>query len=168
MEAFAAEMQNVLHRFDDMGTVQTSFLPDLRIVGSGHRYRPSPHQKSIRIGRQRTLGKDPSAIANDLVLRAEGNQEHSLRISRHHLEITADQAGIYVVDRSQAGIAINGKPARKGELEAIRSGDILSVAGVVDIEIVVASQLESTASHPPTPNAFFEATMGDFYKDDSA
>ncbi len=166
MFEFAAEMQHTLNGLGKSSPALTP-LPDLRILGTGHRYHPTKHQQSIRIGRQRTLSNNQNAMANDLVIRADGSQDRSLRISRQHLEIVTSQHGVGVIDRSQAGISINGKTVIKGEVVPLSIGDVISVAGVIEIEI-----LSSVANHDAVvpvsdPLVGFEATMGNFFKDGS-
>ena len=166
MSEFAFGMQQVLN---GLGRSNTSIspLPDLRILGTGHRYHPTQYQQSIRIGRQRSQSNNPNAMANDLVIRADGSQDRTLRISRQHLEIVASQHGIGVIDRSQAGISINGKSANKGEVVPLAIGDIVSVAGVIEIEILSSVASNCVRAQTSDPMVGFEATMGDFYKDGS-
>ena len=169
MSEFADAMQRILDG-DDLAAEGTVRLPDLRIVGSGHRYHPSRTQQSIRIGRQRSMPNNPEASANDLVIRADGNQDRSLRISRQHLEIVTTQSGLGLVDRSQAGVSINGRTVKRGEVEPLAIGDILSVAGVLEIEILPWAEKERNQLpplHAAASPVGFEATMGDFYKDES-
>lgn len=166
MSEFAFEMQLALN---SLGTSSVALcpLPDLRILGTGHRYHPTKHQQSIRIGRQRTQSNNHHAMANDLVIRADGSQDRTLRISRQHLEIVTTQHGLGVIDRSQAGISINGQTVQKGEVIPLAVGDVLSVAGVIEIEIL-SSVANNRALEPASkPLVGFEATMGDFYKDGS-
>jgi serine/threonine protein kinase len=163
MFEFAAVMQKVL----DGGQWRTSAtiqLPDLGIVGTGHRYHPLAGQRHIRIGRQRAATNNPTLPTNDLVVRADGDADKSLKISRQHLEIVSTENGFAAIDRSLAGISINGIRASKGVPVPLQFGDIIQVAGV--IEIVVLRPTVGLAGGESL--AGFEATMGDFYRDGDA
>ena len=164
MSEFAFEMQ---HALNSLGNSRGALcpLPDLRILGTGHRYHPTKHQQSIRIGRQRTQTNNHNAMANDLVIRADGSQDRTLRISRQHLEIVTTQHGLGVIDRSQAGISINGQTVQKGEVVPLSEGDVVSVAGVIEIEILSSACNSGAIAPASEPLVGFEATMGDFYKD---
>lgn len=166
MSEFAIEMQLALNNFGNSSGALYP-LPVLRILGTGHRYHPTKHQQSIRIGRQRTQSNNHNAMANDLVIRADGGQDRTLRISRQHLEIVTTQHGLGVIDRSQAGISINGQTVQKGEVVPLSEGDVVSVAGVIEIEILSSACNSGAIAPASDPLVGFEATMGDFYKDGS-
>ncbi len=165
MMHFSKAMQMALESLAARGA--SNKLPELRIVGTGHRYRPTPFQSSIRIGRQRAMANNSPAMANDLVIRADGDPERSLRISRQHLEIVSTEQGLGVIDRSKAGIRVNGRSAAPGQFEPIAIGDIINIAGVLDIELLSCESGNGAAIASSTPLTGFEATLGDFYKDGS-
>lgn len=164
MHEFAQAMQCVLETPHGQQPA-CDRLPDLRIAGSGHRYHPHPTQKSIRIGRQRNSSSNAGLPINDLVVRAEGDESKSLRISRQHLEIISLENGWAAIDRSQAGIAINGVLAIKNTPVPIHHNDIIQVAGV--IEIVVLKPVPTQQARADELVGF-EATMGDFFRDGEA
>ena len=83
------------------------------------------------------------------------------------MEIVTSQHGLGVIDRSLSGISINDKIARKGEVMPLAIGDVVSVAGVVEIEILSSSASNGARAQISDPLVGFEATMGDFYKDGS-
>ena len=167
MAEFQVALQSAFQHINPM-QLQKSRLPDLRIVGSQQRYRPSHLQSKIRIGRQRVHPKNPNELMNDLVIRVGQDDAKSLRISRQHCEIVIHQSQMGVIDRSQAGIQINGHIVPKGVFEALNAGDVLSIAGVVELEV-----LDPSSSIPMGPasrsqvSSLFEATMGDLYDEAS-
>ncbi len=164
MAEFQSELQSALAKAVP-SRLEKCRLPDLRIVETQQRYRPSALQHRIRIGRQRVNPKNPNELMNDLVIRAGQDDAKSLRISRQHCEIIIENSQIGVVDKSQAGLQINGRAARKGEFEPLNVGDKLNIAGVVELELIESSharQIPSERRASPS-GSLFEATMGDLY-----
>ena len=75
-------------------------------------YRPPPSVPVITVGRQKRKPHEPLNQGNDLVLRVEGNDALSARISRRHFEIHHDEQGNYsLLDQSKLGVTINGRAA---------------------------------------------------------
>jgi serine/threonine protein kinase len=135
MNDFAIALRTIRSRIDMAASGSQFQLPDLVVVGAGVRYHPASYQSSIRVGRQRASTTNPSQLSNDVIIRIHGDNEKSLRISRQHFEIQSTQQGLTIFDRSQAGITINGEPAKKGEKLTVQIGDTLNVAGVIEFQI---------------------------------
>jgi predicted component of type VI protein secretion system len=96
-----------------------------------------------------------------------GDERLTTRISRRHFEIHRKGSDYYVIDRSKAGLLLNGKPAPRGEPAPLRSGDRLVVAGVVALEVLIregaTGGVVSPLVHVPAAagQVVMEASMGD-------
>lgn len=138
----------------------------LRVVGTPFAFRPLPQQTCIRVGRQRRKPGDPADVGNDMVVRVPGSDELSARISRRHFEIQREGEQYFVIDRSKAGTLLNGAPLTPHVPAELGSGDRLTVAGVIELEIVLhgspAALLASgQVTLPGERGAVLEATCGD-------
>ncbi len=121
MAEFQYELQSALEKAVP-SRLEKCRLPDLRIMEPSsvivHRHF------SIEFGSvdSESIRKNPNELMNDLVIRAGQDDAKSLRISRQHCEIVIENSQIGVVDKSQAGLQINGRAARKGEFEPLNCG----------------------------------------------
>ncbi len=169
MADFGSALRTVRSRIESQFAESESMLPDLIVTGAGVRYHPASYQPSIRIGRQRASATNPSQLSNDVIIRILGDNEKSLRISRQHLEISSTEKGLGLLDRSQAGVTINGQPAKKGEIVSVQLGDILNVAGVIEIQLVpplLASQFDAR-QRVNSGVCPIEATVGEVFQEPS-
>ena len=107
----------------------------LRVEGTPFAYRPPPLVPVVTVGRQRRKPGDGLDQGNDFVLRVAGNDALSARISRRHFEVHHTSAGFAVVDRSTAGLTLNGAPVPKDTPVELADGDRLGVAGVVTLRV---------------------------------
>jgi hypothetical protein len=142
----------------------------LRVLGTPFVYRPAPGQETITVGRQRRNPGDPSDHGNDFVLRVAGDDALTTRISRRHFEIVRAGDEYQVVDRSKAGLLLNGRALPRHEPAPLAPGDRLLVAGVVELEVLldpggvggfVAPVVHAPAVTRGTTQVLFEASMGD-------
>ena len=142
----------------------------LRILGTPYLYETPADCALITFGRQRRKAGQSAEEGNDLVIRVAGEDQKSLRISRRHLEIQRADDQYFVVDCSTAGTQLNGQRLTKGERTPVRSGDQLSLADVLTLEILVAADTLSGVTHPAVELAsnaadnalvFIEASLGD-------
>jgi hypothetical protein len=153
-------------------------LLTLRVPGTPYVYRPAPGQDVVTVGRQRRGPGDPPDHGNDFVLRVAGDERLTTRISRRHFEIRRAGAEFIVIDRSKAGLLLNGKPAPKDAPAPLRSGDWLVVAGVVTLQVVIqegaTGGVVAPVVHVPAPAhggesagpVVMEASMGDMVTTD--
>lgn len=109
----------------------------LSVVGSSFAYRPPPGWTILKIGRRRRKPGAPDG-GNDLVIRVAGNEELSTRISRLHFEIRRTPTGFSVIDRSTMGLTQNGVVVPKGCETPLNDGDLLGLAGVVNLKVALA------------------------------
>ena len=145
----------------------------LKVHGTPYVYRPAPGQDVVTVGRQRRSPGDPPDHGNDFVLRVAGDDRLTTRISRRHFEIHRNGAEYAVIDRSKVGLLLNGKPAPKDVAAALRSGDVLVVAGVVTLEVLIREGATEGVVAPvvqvpapaqgggPAGRVVLEASMGD-------
>jgi hypothetical protein len=142
----------------------------LRVVGTPFVYRPAPGQETISVGRQRRAPGGPPDHGNDLVLRVAGDDAFSTRISRRHFGIVRAGGEYHVIDRSKAGLLLNGRALARNEPVPLSPGDRLLVAGVVELEVLldqggvvgfVAPVVHAPALARGTTQVLFEASMGD-------
>jgi hypothetical protein len=142
----------------------------LRVVGTPFVYRPAPGQESITVGRQRRSPGDPPDHGNDFVLRVAGDDALTTRISRRHFEVVRAGDAYQVIDRSKAGLLLNGRPLRRHDPAALAPGDRLLVAGVVELEVLLdsggigglaAPVVQAPAAAHGATRLLFEASMGD-------
>jgi serine/threonine protein kinase len=138
----------------------------LRVVGTPFAYRPLPNQTIISVGRQRRKPGDPDDVGNDMILRVPGDDAQSTRISRRHFEIQRDGDTYSVVDSSKAGTQLNGMPLPRGTPTPLASGDRLTVADVVELEVVLETSSASARLARPEVRLrdggfVLEATLGD-------
>jgi hypothetical protein len=111
----------------------------LRIRGTPFAYRAPPELATIRVGRQRRREGEPAEQGNEFVLRVDGDDARSVRISRRHFEIHCERDEFRIVDLSKFGTMLNGQAVPAGASAAIRDGDCLTIAGVVTLEIGIAN-----------------------------
>jgi Protein kinase domain/FHA domain len=109
----------------------------LRVIGSAVAYRPPAGWTVLKVGRRRRKPEAPDE-GNDFVIRVAGNEAVSARISRHHFEIRRAPSGFVIVDRSTTGLTMNGKAVPKGVEVALGDGDLLGVAGVVELKVAIS------------------------------
>jgi hypothetical protein len=142
----------------------------LLVVGTPFVYRPAPGQETITVGRQRRNPGDPPDHGNDFVLRVAGDDALTTRISRRHFEIVRAGGEYQVIDRSKAGLLLNGRALPRHEPAPLAPGDRLLVAGVVELEVLldpggvagfVAPVVHAPAVARGTTQVLFEASMGD-------
>lgn len=161
------------------GRIKSTARLTLRIVGTNLAYRAPPSIEVISVGRQKRKPGDPPGQGNDLVLRVDGNDTLSARISRKHFEIHHDGQGTYaLIDQSKLGMTINSQPTIKGQPTQLQHGDLLHVAGVVHLAVFLEDTPEWQAVRPgavvqaPAPinspaqaqghQLQLEASLGDF------
>ena len=143
----------------------------LKVPGTPYVYRPAPGQDVVTVGRQRRSPGDPPDHGNDFVLRVAGDDRLTTRISRRHFEIRRSGSEYVVIDRSKAGLLLNGRPAPKDAPAPLRSGDVLVVAGVVTLEVLIregaTDGVVAPVVHVPAAGGaaagkvVLEASMGD-------
>jgi serine/threonine protein kinase len=109
----------------------------LRVAGTDLAYRPTSEQAVIAVGRQKRRPGEPVTAGNDFVVRVEGNDELSVRISRRHLEMRREGGRWLVVDHSSGGTLRNGKPLPPGVPVTLAAGDRLTIAGVMTLEVLL-------------------------------
>lgn len=141
----------------------------LRILGTPHSYRATPGAESVSLGRQRRKTGEADNEGNDIVLRVDGRDQQSLRISRRHLEIQRLGESFYVRDHSRGGTRLNNQELPRDRPIPLRSGDRLLVAGVLGLEFQV--RVNFSPGEPVGPvvvrpeagkeGVIIEATIGD-------
>jgi pSer/pThr/pTyr-binding forkhead associated (FHA) protein len=145
----------------------------LKILQTPYAYRAPQGFDRISLGRQRrheSLSEEaphsPKEAGNDLVIRVPGSDRLSLRISRRHLEIQRIDKDFYVKDLSGGQTALNGRSLIKGKPCPIISGDRLTIAGVLVLQVqfqatVAGKALTKIIQVQQAQGAMFEATIGD-------
>lgn len=142
----------------------------LRVVGTPYAYQAPAGSETVTVGRQRKRSGGVEGTGNDLVIRVPGADDKTLRISRRHLEIRRIAGECFAVDRSTAGTRLNGRPMLRDEPAPIRSGDHLSIADVLTLEVLIRAET-LTGMAPPAVDVspslrrseplLVEATVGD-------
>ncbi len=138
----------------------------LRVLGTPFAYRPLSNQNIISVGRQRRKPGDPDDVGNDMILRVPGDDALSARISRRHFEIRRDGECYSIVDSSRVGTQLNGMPLTRGAPTPLTSGDRVTVAGVVELEVVLETSSPTARLARPEVRVreggpIIEATLGD-------
>jgi serine/threonine protein kinase len=142
----------------------------LRIEGTPFAYRPAHDREVVTVGRQRRRPDDPIDHGNDLVLRVAANDALSARISRRHFEVRRVGDIYFVVDRSKAGMLLNGQPIPKHLPTPVQTGDRLLVAGVITLAVLLQTDaagvaapavVEVPAVTQPDDRVVIEASLGD-------
>lgn len=105
----------------------------LRVVGTPYAYRADASADVIRIGRQRSQVGESDG--NDLVIRVPASDRRSLRISRRHFEVDRIARDYFVIDRSGGRTLLNGQALKPDEPTQIATGDRLTVAEVLTLEV---------------------------------
>jgi pSer/pThr/pTyr-binding forkhead associated (FHA) protein len=152
-------------------SLNTSKLLYLRILGTPYAYQAPYGLEEIAIGRQRRK-QDGSIdnIGNDVVIRVPGSDQRSLRISRRHLEIKRINAEYFVVDKSSRYTKLNGKVLSENQPYQLQSGDRLSIADVLTLEVLIRVKLTGSKANNlisiDSPNKdqdklLIEASIGD-------
>jgi hypothetical protein len=135
----------------------------LRIVRSNLAYRPAPDQDGITIGRQR--GKPGlDTLGNDFVVRVEGDDYSSMRISRHHLRILRRDGCHFVEDQSTGGTLLNDHRLTRGVAVPLAIGDRLTLADVLFLDVILTSTAVAVVPAITTLHGgsiVFEACRGD-------
>jgi hypothetical protein len=137
----------------------------LRVAGTPYAYRADVSADVIRIGRQRRQPNEQDG--NDLVIRVPASDERTLRISRHHLEINRIDKDYFVIDRSDGRTQLNGRFLTTGTPVQITSGDRLTIARVLTLEVsirgIAAAGDGARMIDAESDNGRFkfEATVGD-------
>ncbi len=139
--------------------------PDLllRIVPSSLAYRPVPGQEVISIGRQRSK-PETGVVGNDFVVRVEGDDCSSMRISRQHLRIQRQDGCYFVVDPSRGGTLLNDQKLPRDRAIPLAIGDRLSLAGVLFLDVCPGAHAVDVAPRVtslPDGTIVFEACRGD-------
>lgn len=112
-------------------------LVQLRVVGTPFAYQAAPGSDTLSVGRQRRKPSGSLQEGNDVVIRVEGSEADSLRISRHHFEIKRGASSHVIIDRSRGRTALNERVLPVGEPVPLRSGDRIGIAGVLVIEFML-------------------------------
>jgi pSer/pThr/pTyr-binding forkhead associated (FHA) protein len=143
----------------------------LKILQTPYAYRAPRGFDRITLGRQRRrepgeAGATDNDEGNDLVIRVPGSDRLSLRISRKHLEIQRIGKQFLVMDLSKGSTLLNGLELPKGEPHPIVSGDRLTIAGVIvlQVQLQAASEMQIAAKIVEVQHlkgSSFEATIGD-------
>lgn len=120
----------------------------LRIKDTPYLYRPAPGQTLITVGRQRRKPGQGRQQGNDFVVRVSGNDELSQRISRRHFEIRREGENYVVVDFSKHGLLCNGAPVPSNKPIRLQPGDVLRIAGVMEMEVLLQQQLPDGVHRP--------------------
>jgi serine/threonine protein kinase len=166
----AKAFADALDLYLDGPTVSAAPILSLRVAGTPYAYRPLPGQDLISVGRQKRRPGDPPDHGNDFVLRVPGEDPLSLRISRRHFEVLRREARWFALDRSKAGTLLNDQPLSRDEPTALTSGDRLTVAGVLTLEVTLLSAPSAftlrerravSNAADATGRVALEATMGD-------
>jgi serine/threonine protein kinase len=111
----------------------------LRLVGTPYVYRPAGDAATVTIGRKRRKPTEPPDRGSDFVVRLTQSDRQTLQISRRHCQIHISGGDWTIVDHSKGGTLLNGERLVKGRPARIRPGDRISVAGVVEIEVLESS-----------------------------
>lgn len=144
----------------------------LRIVGTSHAYEVPNNLETISIGRQRRKPNSPENEGNDVVIRVPESDQKSLRISRKHLEIRKSGFEYFIVDKSSGRTKFNGKSLHENQLYKLSSHDKLSIADVLELEVLIQPKLEYLATdrnnfvevkkpNESQPKFIIEASVGD-------
>jgi hypothetical protein len=137
----------------------------LRVIGTPYAYRADAGADVIRVGRQRRKGME--ADGNDLVIRVPASDDRTLRISRHHFEINRIAKDYLVIDQTEGRTQLNGSSLTQGKPVQINSGDRLTIAHVLTLEVSIrgdagsqggAKLIDARGDSGPFE---FEATVGD-------
>lgn len=142
----------------------------LRILGTPYAYQAPYGLEEVSIGRQRRKQGDSVDVGNDVVIRVPGSDQRSLRISRRHLEIKRINTEYFVIDKSSRHTKLNGKTLRENQPYRLQSGDRLSVADVLTLEVLIRVKLTGSKANNliriDSPNEeqdklLIEASIGD-------
>jgi len=141
----------------------------LRVVGTPFAYVAAPHQECVRIGRQRRKPGETPDEGNDFVVRVDGADALTVRISRRHLELRRDGPRVLAIDRSKAGTLRNGRPLPRDRGAPLADGDRLTLAGVVVLQVLLRRDPAARPAPPlvsaPAPGVkapvSLEASLGD-------
>ena len=116
----------------------------LKILQTPYAYRAPRGFDQITLGRQRRRehaeGGSPDTedmTGNDLVIRVPGSDRLSLRISRKHMEIQRIDKEFFVKDLSKGHTLLNGRVLVRDAPYPIVSGDRLTVAGVIVLQVQI-------------------------------
>ncbi len=146
----------------------------LKILQTPYAYRAPRGFDKITLGRQRRRehaeGGSPDAedmTGNDLVIRVPGSDRLSLRISRKHMEIQRIDKEFFVKELSGGHTLLNGRAlAKKDDPYPIVSGDRLTVAGVIVLQVQIQAALggqvaEKIIQVQQLKGSSFEASVGE-------
>jgi pSer/pThr/pTyr-binding forkhead associated (FHA) protein len=148
----------------------TSKLLYLRILGTPYAYQAPYGLEEVSIGRQRRKQSSSEATGNDVVIRVPGSDQRSLRISRRHLEIKRIDTEYFVIDKSDGHTKLNGKLLQADQPYRLQSGDRLSIADVLTLEVLIRVKLTGSKANnlirvdSPTEDQnklLIEASIGD-------
>ncbi len=135
----------------------------LRVLDTPYAYHAPGDAKQIFAGRQR---RKSSEIGSDFVIRSHQSEKDSLQISRRHFQILRTDEGLFIIDCSRSGTTLNGERLTVGTPIRIHGSDQIVVAGVLTLEVLVASRClpgqRSSQGPVISPNrVVFEASIGD-------
>jgi pSer/pThr/pTyr-binding forkhead associated (FHA) protein len=145
----------------------------LKIHQTPYAYRAPCCFDRMTLGRQKRPVRDGEEAhdldadqGNDLVIRVPGSDQLSLRISRRHLAIQRIDREFYVQDLSGGRSWLNGRRLLPGQPYPIVTGDRLSIAGVLLLEVWIHAALAGqvvgkVVQVQGTSRTTFEATIGD-------
>jgi pSer/pThr/pTyr-binding forkhead associated (FHA) protein len=145
----------------------------LRILQTPYAYRAPRGFDRIALGRQRRREHVPgepseadAEAGNDLVIRVPGSDRLSLRISRRHIELQRIDKEYFVKDLSGGHTLLNGRALAKGVPYPTVSGDRLTIAGVIVLQVQIQAALEGQVTEKiiqvqKLKGSSFEATVGD-------
>jgi hypothetical protein len=109
----------------------------LQVQGSPYAYRAPFGAERVTVGRQRRKAGQLADEGNDFVIRIPESDSKTRVLSRRHLEFKRIDGQYFVIDRSTTGTQLNGRPLVRNESAAVVSGDLISVAEVLTLEILI-------------------------------
>ena len=145
----------------------------LKILQTPYAYRAPRGFDRITLGRQRRrehaegeTSDTEGETGNDLVIRVPGSDRLSLRISRKHMEIQRIDKEFFVKELSGGHTLLNGRALAKDVPYPIVSGDRLTIAGVIVLQVQIQAALEGQVAAKiiqvqQLKGSSFEATIGD-------
>ncbi|MCA9009426.1 MAG: caspase family protein [Planctomycetaceae bacterium] len=109
----------------------------LQVQGSPYAYRAPFGAERVTVGRQRRKAGQMADEGNDFVIRIPESDSKTRLLSRRHLEFKRIDDQYFVIDRSTTGTQLNGRPLVRNESAVVVSGDLVSVAEVLTLEILI-------------------------------